>query len=174
MGEVSFVPTEADYVGAAKDAFLCSLRGRPARRRLLILMLMFGLAGGAFGWMDGGARDALIKFVLVAMGGGLYLALIYAVCYLRVPRRARRLYRQQKTHGAPVHYGWSEAGVAIEGAQSRARLDWTDLHQWTDGRTAILLYHNELLYQYLPRRVLTPEAVGDLREMLRRAGVRRA
>jgi hypothetical protein len=171
---VTFQPTATDYIAANKDWFRISLRSpRASRRRLQLLALTLGL-GGVVGYLEtGNLRQAALSAVLCAAAAATFLGLVCLGVYLLIPRRAGRLYRQQKTFEQPFHYSWTDEGITLRTSTSEGRYAWPQIYGWANGRTALLLFFNEQLFYFLPHRVLGPEASADLAAKAERGGVER-
>jgi YcxB-like protein len=172
-GAVEFVISERDYLGAARDAFLVWLRSRAGKRRIGFTTLFWAALGFGFGWMDAGPSTAALLCLLLGVGGLLFQGLVYALCYLRLPRRAGRLYRQHSRLDEPVSIGWGDFGLHFQSPNADVRHSWGDIYQWADGKNALLLYQNEQIYNFVPRRAVDAEAGADLKASLESAGVPR-
>jgi hypothetical protein len=172
-GELTFAWTEEEYVAAAKDFYLASLRTPRVRRRFVAITAIAAVIGASTAFLDHAPGRMPLLLLGFAAGGALYLSLIYGLCYLTVPRRTRQLFRQQKTAGRSVRVAWTKDGVSIEASNGSSRVKWTELYQWAEGKNAFLLYHNDQLYNFVPRRLLPDQLAADLRGSLERNGVRR-
>lgn len=129
------------------------------------------MLGIAVGYSDDGLLGAAFGAFVFPL---CYLALWGIVCvaaYGLMPRRAGRLYRQQKTMHQSFHYRWTDEGITLRTPTSEGRYDWSQVHRWTSGRTALLIFFNDQLFFFLPRRVLGTEGVADLIATIERAGV---
>ncbi|MDF0488134.1 YcxB family protein [Sphingomonas sp. H39-1-10] len=168
---VTFTPSEADYVAAMRANFVRAIRRRRVIFRVTIAALVFAAIGAAIGLADGG----ILWAVPYALGGLTYgailFAIIYVSSYLLLPRRAARLFRQQRSIHQSFDYRWSEDGLEWSSPQGSGRFPWTDLHGWRETKPAVLIYMNDTLFQFLPQRAFTPEAVADLRATLERSGL---
>ena len=169
-GSVTFTPSEADYVDAIRANFLCAMRRRRTLRPIVIIALVFAAIGAGLGLID---RSSPAWTAVYALGGLAYgavlFALIYLTSYLLLPRRAGRLFRQQRSIQQSFEYRWSDAGLEWSSVQGNGRFPWNDLHGWRETKPTILIYMNDTLFQFLPQRVFTPEAADDLRATLERA-----
>ncbi len=162
-GEVSFTPTESDYVAANRTWLLRELR-RPRRiMALSIVTLACAVLGGILATAGDGEISPTATVIVAGLVGAGAMAGIYIYSYALMPRRAGRLYRQQVTLQKPLHYGWSEEGITFRSANGAGSMAWADLHRWTDDRGMFLFFLNDQLFYFLPHRVLGPEQVADLR-----------
>lgn len=170
-GEITFTASERDYADANLDWYLANLRrGRPWIA--LVLLALFSAAVGAgVTWLDGNREEIGATATGFALLGLVVASLVYLATYLALPRRARRLYRQQKTLHHPWTFGWTEAGLSIDTVNGRSLHPWPDFHRWLVGRRTILLFLNDQLFFFLPRRLLDDSAVEELRSLAAAAAV---
>ena len=104
-----------------------------------------------------------------ALAGGLLFPL--AMIRWRVPVAARRIYRQQRGLRQEVTLAWTREELAIQTALGQARLPWADYIRWREDRNIVLLFQSDAIFQMLPKRVLSPAALGELRACAEAAGV---
>lgn len=170
-GSVTFTPSEADYVGAIRANFLFAVRRRRTLRPIAIIALVFAALGAGLGLIDGSPAWA----AAYAVGGLLYglvlFALIYLTSYLLLPRRAARLFRQQRSIHQSFEYRWTDTGLEWSSVQGAGRFPWSDLHGWRETKPAMLIYMNDTLFQFLPQHAFTREAADDLRATIERSGL---
>ena len=163
-GEVTYQPTEADYVAAHRDWFLRVIGSRRG------LSTIASAAGGAavtiavIGLLAGDPLPA----ILIGIGAGLFLGpvailLCWGLAYLRLPSRAGRLFHQHRALRKEVSYGWSDAGLTYRGANGSGRIAWEDLHRWIEGRSTFLFYVTDNLFHFVPLRSLSDAEAQDLR-----------
>jgi hypothetical protein len=173
-GEVEFHPSETDYVGVNKDWFRTTWKSRRARQRRMLVLAGMICLGGLVGYLDGGIRQAGIGAFLAPLAAFLFLAPIIGLHYLLLPRRAKRLYRQQKTLQQLYRYSWTDEGLTLTTPTSTGRYAWSQFHRWADGQTAVLFSLNEQLFFFVPRRVLDDGRATDLKAILERSGLQRS
>ena len=170
-GEVTFQPTEADYISAVRANFLCALRRPRALRNFAIITALGGIAGVAIGLLDG------LDGVLAGLAGSAYGAVVWAsICLgtlLLVPRRSARLFRQQRSIHRIFTYRWSDDGLECAFEANHLRTPWSEFSGYRDTGTAMLLYTNDSIFQFLPHRALDGEASRDLRDTVARMAVPR-
>jgi hypothetical protein len=172
-GEVTFTRGEADYIAAQRDYWAASLRQRKVMIRWGVIVLIAALFTGAtFGW-----GESLPAQLLWAAGGALYaivlLGIVVLITHLVLPRRARHIYRQTHGHDRSTTVSWTDQGYSEEMEQGSARLDWRQFHCWCAARSAVLLYHNDLMYRYVPHIALTEAERVDLVDTIARSGLAR-
>lgn len=172
-GEITFTPSEKDYADANRDWFRANLR-RPRPWIALVLLVLFSAAiGGGVTWLDGNGEEVAATAIGFALLGSFVFLLVYVATYLTLPRRTRRLYRQHKTLQQPWTYSWSEAGLGVDTANGRTLHPWPDFHRWLVGRRTVLLFVNDQLFFFLPRRLLDDSSVDELRSLAGAATVPR-
>jgi hypothetical protein len=161
-GEVEFQPTEADYVRANRDWYVGYLKGPGGRRSVLRYTVGAGIGGGIVGATVGGWIAAVSYAVATAFIGLILAPLVFGLCYLTLPRLARRLYRQDKSLQRPLRMAWSDAGITFSSQNGWGKVEWADLYRWTPARGTFLFFISERLFHFLPRRVLAEEQTADL------------
>jgi hypothetical protein len=160
-GEVVFTPSETDFVAAQRDYFGRWTRGRRGLLHFLIFPLVFALMGAVQG--EGSLAWNMIGYGLAGMiVGGIALV----VWRIITPLMAKGTYRQQRNLHKEFRYGWSREGLSYRTIYGSGIIPWHELHRWSDGRDTFLLYINDRLFHFLPKRVMTAEEVADLRQTL--------
>ena len=170
-GSVTFTPSETDYVGAIRANFVFAMRRRRTLRPIAITALVFAAIGAGVGLTDGSPAWVAVYAFAGLLYGAVLFGLIYLTSYLLLPRRAGRLFRQQRSIQQSFEYRWSDAGLEWSSAQGAGRFPWSDLHGWRETKPAMLIYMNDTLFQFLPRHAFTHEAADDLRATMERAGL---
>lgn len=156
----------ADLIAAQRLILRDGFR-RPSQRWKQVLLWCFATAFFAlilFGEVPGGLASAV---VLSAIGA---LLLVFGLPVLLVlllgPRAARRNLRAVPAFQAPLHYRWDEEGFSSETASGRSTHLWSAYRRWLENDTLFLLWPHPATYQILPKRVLEPEQIADLRGFL--------
>lgn len=173
-GEITFTPSEKDYADANRDWYL-AFWARPRSWAMAALFILFltGL-GALMPYIDGNTDEmaaTAIGFALLAL---VLIVVIYPIVYfVTLPRRARRLYRQHKALQQTWTFRWSDSGLSMESATGLTTYPWVDFHRWRVGRRSVLLFLNDQLFFYLPRRLLDEASVEEIGSMARAAGVPR-
>lgn len=171
ISEVSYDKSADDLIGTYRDYFATTVRKRGTRQAILFAVLgAVIVAAGSRSDLTGTAGAAW-----VGAGVGLVLALptCWAVSWLLLPRRARRLYDQQRTRDVHWTWRWSEAGLESETATGSNRYGWRELHGWHDGKRTLQFFLNEAHFLYIPRHRLSPAQADELRDLAEAAGVPR-
>ncbi len=111
---------------------------------IVIGLFLLGTSFGTYEWIVTGDMHSSLFWPL---GLGAYFALLFFVV---VPRRAKRIFRQQKTLQRPFTLEFTEAGVRNEAENGRAEMKWPDFHKWKANRSLILLFHSDALSNIVP------------------------
>jgi hypothetical protein len=172
-GEVSFTLSETDYADGIRDSYVARIFTTGTGVRLAVVLLFCAMVGALTAWLDGDMDSLGFSIAGFALLGLVLIAFIYACAFLNLKRRARRLYRQQRSLHQPYTYRWSKAGLDIEAPNMQAFHAWPDFHRWVAARRAILLFLNDQLFFVLPRRVFGEAELEAIESHLSAAGVRR-
>lgn len=103
------------------------------------------------------------ELAAVLWGIGAYWLVRY---FVLLPRRWRRLYRQQKTAGLPTEILVTSEGFRSKSELGEVTIPWSYMHKWRRGRHAVLLYHSDVLFNILPKRVMPAEEVEALEQLI--------
>lgn len=153
MVEVTFTPTAEDYVAVQRAMFVRSLRSRRFVGRMALLVGIVSGAVSLFLLATGeGAATAMINAVAVAATGLAGLAACIGINRLLLPRRARRLFTQQRTLHHEHHTVFDATGFRQKSVRGDITLPWTELLEWHLGRDSLLLYSNDMLAYFIPVR----------------------
>jgi YcxB-like protein len=151
--------SERDFV----SAHYVHLRPRPLLKTsgwFLLLFLAAGLLVAAF--RVGHSGSSYPPF-LALVAAATYLALVFLVWR---PWRLRRLYRQHAHPGRPFDFSAGSSAVELRSERGHTVIPWTDFRKWKEGKRVILLYHNDALFNIIPKACLTEEQLQVLREIL--------
>ncbi|OQW76310.1 MAG: hypothetical protein BVN32_09175 [Proteobacteria bacterium ST_bin14] len=170
-GSVTFTASKADYIAAMRVHYLRQLRSRKFVVRMVTLGLGLWVAVTLVGFsLDGELISSAVIGLLSVMSGFAGLGIVIGGNALLLPRRAGRLYDQQKSIHRPSQFSWDETGTRWISETGDVRSPWTDYHRWTATKDVILLYLNDQFMHFVPRHVLGT-ACDDLIETVREAGV---
>lgn len=170
-GPVRFSLTADDYVAAARLHITRAFYRNKLIKLALIMGLLYAVLAfavmGQWTWRHaaGAAGLGAIAAVIIALG-------IAATNHIMVARRSRRIYAQQKSLHNEFEFSWDETGFDLAAQSARSRHNWADFRQWAEGPDGIILYQNDALFNMLPKRAFSEEALADIRERLDRAKVR--
>lgn len=177
-GEVTFSASEADNIGAQRDwwrsvVFRRSTGIRYAAIAGVAFILFAGFGGWSLAWPNN-----YRPYLAWGVGGALYVMLVYGLCpgggYLRLPRRAARLFRQAKMAGQQWTVSWDDEGLSYIAPNGTGRYHWVDFDHWREGRHATLCFVTDNSFIYIPHRVLNIGQREDITESLSRSELRRA
>lgn len=175
MGSANFSYTEADHLAANRLHARVTLRSWKALRAVLLLWAFYAVLAIAVMAISGLTP---VGFAL-ALCGSLAVTLIVATGIratgaLLLPRRSRRLFQQQKVLHGQMFAQWDAESIRFELPNGSTRYAWSDFLRWAEGPDGISLYQNEMLYNLLPKRVLSEGAQADIRAALDAHGVPKA
>ena len=172
-GQVSFTLSETDYADGIRDSYLARTFTAGTGARMAVFLLFCAVVGAFVSWLDGDLDSLWYSVTGFLILGLVLFPFVYFVAFLSLKRRARRLYRQQRSLHQPYTYRWSEAGLDIEAPRMKTFHAWAEFHRWVAARRAILLFLNDQLFYVLPRRVFDEAELGAIESHLSAAGVRR-
>lgn len=110
---------------------------------------------------------------LVYIGFAVVIALPFYQYFVGAAVFARRAYAAQKTLQHPMTVSWSADGFRSTAQQGDWNNAWSDYLKWAEDDKVILLFQGPRVFNMLPKRVLTPAQVDDIRQVLA-ANVKRA
>jgi len=106
--------------------------------------------------------DPVLPLIMLASGG--YLAGFY---FWFLPWRGRRLYEQHKALQTVFRMRVSEKGVFAENEGGQNLTPWAHVLKWKESGSLILIYHNAIMFQMIPKRCLRSEPDAEaLRQLL--------
>jgi len=125
-----------------------------------------------------GAALLVVLLALVAAGGGVVsglagLAACIGINRLLLPRRARRLFAQQRTLHHEHRTTLDATGFRQRSVRADIALPWNELVYWHTGRDALLLYSNDLLAYFIPLHAFAPGQLAQVEPILTDAGLPR-
>jgi hypothetical protein len=155
----SYEITARDLIAGYRLNFLSALKGRKVWVRCAVLTILLG-AGSAFLFADdlGIAIGALIGVAY----GALLLSVIWLTCFLLLPRRARRIFAQQKALHDPIAIEWSEALITIGSNRGTTTFEWSDFVRSLENHEIILLFQSDAVFNFIPKRALSPEQAASI------------
>lgn len=162
-GETSFRPDVDDYIGAARVWYMHALQARRFAVRASIMLALVTVGGALIVWDE---PDLMYRalFVLGMTGGFIGLiTILMLISYALLPRRATRLFHQQRILARDFAFRWNDVDTVSSSTSGTSTIPWGDYHDWAEGRATFLFFFNDQLYQFVPKRVLTPEQLIDLR-----------
>ena len=167
MQVIEFTPTQADTAAAYRRHSLARFLSRPSLITLLIVVAFMG--GLALAVLPPGYKGLSAVVVLAAALGGVAFPL--AAIRVRTPALAKRLHRQRTKSQSSIIMSWSDDGLTARTPTANSVTPWAHYFQWREDRQVILLYFTEVLFQFIPKRVLSSEQLASLRALAVKAGV---
>ncbi len=96
----------------------------------------------------------------------------WLVMMLLLPFKSRRTFRMQRSLHGDIEIGWNTEGLKASTGMGQSIMKWTDYVRWRENAAVILLYHSDNLFQFIPKRVLSPQQDTSLRQAATAAGLR--
>jgi len=174
MPEAIFTPQASDYGELQRIVFRQQLRSRRFVRRLSVLLLGAAIIVAIMMIAVGESAASAIGLAIVSAAfGTVGLFIVLAGTYLLVPRRAARIFRQQRTLHHPMRTSWSSEGLVLTTPHGETRYPWRELHGWAEGSGMVLIQASDLLCYFVPKRCLDSASLDDLRATLADSGLPR-
>ena len=97
----------------------------------------------------------------------VYLGLVFTVLYpIRIPFRARKMYRESARLSEPATYEITPDKVTVTGESYTSEFDWEKFHKIGEMKDWILLYHNRIVAELLPKKSFTSDQLTAFRQMV--------
>lgn len=162
MHSVVFQPNQNDLVAAYRLNLLVTIKSKRTVFGYIVgCAALGGMAAAAAAW-----RWALAPVPLAAAAGAAYWIIFFGgiltIGYLQLPRRVRKVFKQQKSLHEAITVEWSEGGISFRTARSHSDFNWTDFVLVAHGADAIIFRQSEALMNFIPTRILTAEQVTDI------------
>lgn len=91
---------------------------------------------------------------------------------LLIKRKLRRLFSQSAGLQKKLEYTWDEQCLRYASADGHHRMAWHDFLKGIETESVFLLFHNELLYQLVPKHLFQDsKLIQDFREVAQAGGV---
>ncbi len=172
MIEVAFTPTPDDYVAVQRAMFARQLRSRRVTIRLALLVAA-AIAVVVLVTLPAGVGVAL-RAATGGLGGGLIgVAVLLGITWLLLPRRSRRLFAQQRTLHHEHRTTFDGEGMRQVSVRADVQIPWSDFPYWHLGRDVLLLYSNDYLAYFVPRRAFAGDQLEATVALIAAAGVER-
>jgi len=97
---------------------------------------------------------------------GFAILFLFVNRWILLPRRARRIFQEQKSLQGEFEVTISNDVFASVSDYGATRQPWDDFVRWKEDPDVILLYQSRALFQILPKRVVTAEEMGQFRMFL--------
>lgn len=174
MVEVTFTPSADDYVRLQRAMYLRQLRSRRFFTRIAVLVAVVVAAMMAFLIVTG---ERVEIAALIACGGAIGGLVGVAACvfvnWLFLPRRSRALFAQQRTLHHEHHTIFDAWGMRQHSPRADIALPWDEFPHWHLARDVLLIFSNDLLAYFIPRRAMSDDQLAQTVAILTAAGVPR-
>jgi hypothetical protein len=170
VGAVHFEPTKEDYVKAISSHAERRISPR-WRRNMLILTGIAVPSLIAPHYLIGEDFESFGVLILVAVATFLIIAFSPLVVRLHATK-AGQLFDQQRSIHRVTDFHWSSAGARWVTDQGTVEIAWSDYHGWAERPSAFLLYLNEAMFHFIPKRVLEAADMHDLAQTLEDSGLK--
>ena len=170
-GQVTFAPSQADYVAATRGHYFALIRSRRWLIKIAtMLVLLVAIATAFVAFIDGRVGWFPVIMLPVAM-----LAVVIGISFnlLWFPRKMRRLFAQQPLYGAEVESAWSDREFSNGSPLGTTVVQWGQFVRWKETSKSFLFYLSDASYLFVPKRALDGDQVLDLRRCAE-AGVARS
>lgn len=172
MVEVAFTPTPEDYIAVQRTMFARQMRSRRVMIRMALLVVA-AIVVVVIVVVPAG-MDAALGAAAGGLGGGLIgIALLAAITWWLLPRRSRRLFAQQRTLHHEHRTTFDAEGMRQVSERADVRIPWSDFPYWHLGRDVMLLYSNDYLAYFVPRRAFAGDQLEAAIALIAAAGVER-
>lgn len=162
--------TEEDFLASQRLHARSHLRDSiRSRGFVLAWLVLFAAAAGAFlllGLWNTATMLALAAAAIVLPLASILLAML--LNRILGPPAARRNFRQQPSLQQTIEFSWSDAGLKARSTRGESVMPWTEYWKWRQDPKILLLYHSDRLYQFIPKRALSPEQMADLVAVMER------
>lgn len=169
-GGVRFTATAADLAAAYRCQYMARLLSWASLVSMVVSLSL--LAGFLFLVATDVPLAWKLGILACAAAGGVVFPL--AMIRWRVSALARRIHGQQRALHGEVALEWDQDELRATTGDGGSRTRWTDYHRWRESPAVILFYQSDALFQFLPKRVLTPAQADALRALAAAAGLRGA
>ena len=104
----------------------------------------------------------------------VWLVVLLTLLYMQIPRRAGRLFSQQRSLTHEFTTTWDIEGLTQRWQNGTSTVPWADYHDWFENREVMAFGLNEQLYHFVPTSALSPDQRLDLRALAESIETRRA
>jgi len=87
--------------------------------------------------------------------------------FVFLPRRIRKLYKQQRVLHEPHEIMFDATGISTTYSLANGTLPWSHVHKWRESKDLLLVYHSDAMFSIFPKRHFDPPSELDrFRELL--------
>lgn len=85
----------------------------------------------------------------------IILAIFPLYRYVILPNRIKKIYAQQKELHSPFEIEFTDTAMIFSNEFGNATRPWNHFTKWKENNELILLYHSDVIYNTLPKRIFT-------------------
>lgn len=169
MEPITFKLTEAD-IAAGNELW------RRNRVKPWALLILFAVSCGLMTsiLMIAEVPFGPLSILLIVVGAVVFLGATYVLSKRSSRRTALRYFRQSRAIQQEVALSWTDTNLALKQPDGQQDRPWSDSKFWAEDDTVLVLLSVGPMFTAIPKRVLTPDQLDDIRACLARAGVPRA
>jgi len=108
-------------------------------------------------------EDAWIYYWL--LGVIVFIIWKYAIA---LPKKTRRIYRQQKMLQTPYEAEITEESYEGESHCGKGKMAWKDFHKYKTGKDIVIVYQSDALFNMFPKRWFSDEEFVEFQSILHR------
>jgi YcxB-like protein len=152
--------TPEDYV---KATFI-HMRPRPFFKYLGYFMLLLIVIVLPISIYEAAAHQ---KDIIVPAGIILSLAFLAWNFGITVPKRVRKIFKQQKALHTPYSFAITTESILIKSERGETNLTWDYFLKWKESKDLFLLYSSDVMFHMIPKRCFTsPDEAVQFRSLL--------
>jgi hypothetical protein len=168
MYQIEGTFTAEDYLHALKLGRHGTLFSNNIARVLLYILLgILLLSTGYLGW----ATESWSPIISVAFFMGVVVAMISLFFVIYIPNRAKKIFDQQKELHLPFKMRFGEDGLHFENSIGQATRPWEMFVKWKEDKNILMLYHSDVMFSMLPKRLMNDETIVFVRDQLKKKNV---
>ena len=133
--------------------------GKATLRTALILIpiaIIFAVS------MQQGFMNQVVLAALAWVAWTAILVVVMGIRFLLIKKAAQRIFAQQKLLQEESVLTWSETSYRAATEHSWVDMPWNYYAKVVDAKHVILLYQSDVLFNFIPKSVLTPEQSADI------------
>lgn len=155
---VVFTPTAEQLTLVYRQAFWTQCGKVTLRTAIILIPIAIILAVAT----QHGFKNQAILAVLAWIAWVAIIAAIMGIRFLLIGKATQRIFSQQKLLQEESVLTWSETNYRVDTKNSWVDLPWNYYVKVVDAKHVILLYQSDVLFNFIPKSVLTPEQRADI------------
>lgn len=168
-GEVTFTPTQRDYIEANR------LWARSSRQRrplfwVAVVVLALAVINIVFDLTAGIPLGRAVNDVLIELIAGVVLLLAPLLTSMFLGRSVASMFAQRLSMADAVHARWDDEGLILSASSGLTNQPWSTLHRWVADARSIVFLPTDRMMLLIPMRSLSAEQAADLRDTAERHG----